>query len=41
MAEASVITDYLTALSAQLPAPVVEELATAWTRRASATWTRD
>lgn len=27
MAEASVITDYLTALSAQLPAPVVEELA--------------
>ena len=27
MAEAGVITDYLTALSAQLPAPVVEELA--------------
>jgi hypothetical protein len=27
MAEAGVITDYLTALAAQLPAPVVEELA--------------
>lgn len=27
MAEAGVITDYLTALSAQLPAPVMEELA--------------
>jgi hypothetical protein len=27
MAESGVITDYLTALSAQLPAPVVEELA--------------